>query len=370
VGYLTAGYPHPDETVNLMLAMQAGGTDVIELGIPFTDPQADGATIQKANEDALKHGVTLDSCIKMVATARSRGLTAPVVLMGYYNPFLSYGLDRLMDDSKAAGIDGFIVVDLPPEEGSTFVRIANSRGLTYVPLASPTTTNERISYLGKTTNSFIYCVSVTGVTGVRDSLPSDLKEFIGRVREHARVPLAVGFGISTPQQVKEVSQFAEAVVVGSAIIATIDANIDKTPADRATALRDFIANLASARTQRTEDSFSTCSPETSPPQVDISSRNFGDFGGRYIPETLVDAHRELEMAYELAKADPAFQEEVAFYRREFIGGPTPLYLAKRLTDKIGGANIWFKREELAHTGAHKINNAVGQVLLAKRLGKR
>ena len=142
IAYLTAGYPNADETVNLLLSMQAGGADVLEQG-SFPDPQADGATIQKANEVALENGVGLKECLNIVKTARAQGLTVPVVLMGYYNPFFSYGLDALMDDSKDAGVDGFIVVDLPPEEGSGFVSAATKRGLTYVPLVSPTSTNER-----------------------------------------------------------------------------------------------------------------------------------------------------------------------------------------------------------------------------------
>ena len=380
--------------------MEAGGADVLELGIPFTDPQADGATIQKANEDALKHGVNLKACIDMVSQARKRGLKVPVVLMGYYNPFLAHGVNRLMDDSSSAGIDGFIVVDLPPEEGgdkivnilfiiivcyliiryffifsqnfltAAFVKSASSRGLSYIPLVSPTTTNDRISYLSTTANSFMYCVSVTGVTGARGALPTDLKDFVDRVKSHSKVPLAVGFGIGTPEQVDEVSQIAEAVVVGSAIISTIDANIDKDPSTRAEALKNFVSSLSSGLVSREKDSFVSSCEVANPPDVEISSRSFGNFGGRYIPETLVEAHRDLEEKYAAALADPSFLEEVNFYRREFIGGPTPLYYAKRLTEKVGGARIWFKREEMAHTGAHKINNAVGQALLAKRLGKK
>lgn len=370
IAYLTAGYPNPDETVDLLLAMQRGGADVLELGVPFTDPQADGATIQKANEVALKFGVSLKSCIDMVATARQRGLTVPVVLMGYYNPFLAFGLDKLMDESKKAGVDGFIVVDLPPEEGATFVSKASSRGLSYVPLVSPTTTDDRIAYLSSNAGSFMYCVSVTGVTGARGALPADLKAFVDRVRSKANVPLAVGFGISTPEQVNEVSSLAEGVVVGSAVIGAIDSKINGSPADRAEALEKFCSSLTSALATRVPDTKSkTTFTPAAPVNLDISNRNFGDFGGRYIPETLVDAHRDLEAEYAKAIADPKFIEEVAFYRREFIGGPTPLYYAERLTKKIGGARIWFKREELAHTGAHKINNAVGQALLAKRIGK-
>ena len=371
VAYLTAGFPHPDETTDLLIAMEKGGADVLELGIPFTDPQADGTTIQRANEVALKYDVSLTSCIEMVASARAKGLTVPVVLMGYYNPFLSYGLEKLMETCSKAGIDGFVVVDLPPEEGSLFVAYATKHGLSYVPLVSPTTTDERIAYLSSNAGSFLYCVSVTGVTGARGALPTDLKAFVERVRANSSVPLAVGFGISTPAQVAEVSLLAEGVVVGSAIIGVLDEAAKVTPTERASALEKFIVGLAAA----VEKKAAGCAGHTdfitaAPVARDISNRSFGEYGGRYIPETLVDAHRELEEAYAKAQADPAFVEQVAFYRREFIGGPTPLYFAENLTKKIGGANIWMKREELAHTGAHKINNAVGQALLAKRLGKK
>jgi tryptophan synthase len=370
IAYIVAGYPNPNETVDLLLAMQAGGADVLELGVPFTDPQADGTTIQKANEAALKFEVTLQNCIEIVTVARAKGLTVPVVLMGYYNPFMAFGLDKLMDSCKTAGVDGFIIVDLPPEEGKIFVEKASSRGLSYIPLVSPTTTDERIKYLSSNAGSFLYCVSVTGVTGARGALAGDLKEFVNRVRTNSKVPLAVGFGISTPEQVAEVSGLAEGVVVGSAIINTIEASITKTPAERAEALKVFISTLSAAVS--TKSGATGVSGFTSPAPInkDVSNRNFGEYGGSYIPETLIDAHRELEEAYDAATKDPAFMEQVAFYRREFIGGPTPLYFAENLTKKCGGAKIWFKREELAHTGAHKINNAVGQALLAIRLGKK
>ena len=315
--------------------------------------------------------MTLQDCIDMVATARSKGLTVPVVLMGYYNPFNAMGLETLMDKSKAAGIDGFIVVDLPPEEGSVFVSTATSRDLTYIPLVSPTTTNERIQYLSSNAGSFMYCVSVTGITGVRNTLPSDLKEFIDRVRANSNVPLAVGFGISTPEQVATVSSVSEAVVVGSAIVNTISTNLDKTKQDRAEILQEFVSSLSKAIVTRDETNnddnnnqkantiFQTAAPESK----DIMNRNFGEYGGRYIPETLAEAHRELEEAYAKALADPSFHEEIAFYRREFIGGPTPLYYAENLTKKMGGAKIWFKREELAHTGEEKVMMIAMMILM-------
>ena len=198
-----------------------------------------------------------------------------------------------------------------------------------------------------------------------------MKKFIERIRNNSDVPLAVGFGISTPDQVAEVSALAEGVVVGSAIIQSLEGAADKSPEERAKALETFIGTLAGAIATRDKASRNTTRfTKAAPAITDISARNFGDYGGRYIPETLANAHRDLEIAYAAALADPAFIEEVAWYRKEFIGGPTPLYFAKNLTAKVGGANIWFKREELAHTGAHKINNAVGQALLAKRLGKK
>ena len=263
------------------MALQNGGADVLELGVPFTDPQADGATIQKANEVALSYGVTLQSCINMVIDARSRGLTVPVVLMGYYNPFLAYGLDKLMEDSKNAGIDGFIVVDLPPEEGSIFVTKASSRGLSYIPLVSPTTTNDRIAYLSSNAGSFMYCVSVTGVTGARGDLPSDLKSFVDRVRENSNAPLAVGFGISTPDQVAEVSKVAEGVVVGSAIISAIDSAASKSPLERAKYLENYTSSMTSKLTLKNADSGSNKFKTAAPVIKDISNRNFGEFGGRY-----------------------------------------------------------------------------------------
>ena len=175
-------------------------------GVPFTDPMADGATIQRTSEVALsgKNPVSLSDCLACSAKARTAGLTIPVVLMGYYNPFLAYGLEKLMKESVDAGVSGFIVVDLPPEEGAEFVKLCAKYGLSYVPLLTPTSTEERIQQLSSVATSFMYCVSLTGVTGARAALSSDLGEFIGRVRKHTNAPLAVGFGISTPKQVGEV----------------------------------------------------------------------------------------------------------------------------------------------------------------------
>ena len=244
LAFVTAGYPHPDETVGQLLALEKGGADVIELGVPFSDPQADGATIQATNQVALSFGVDIDMCLRMVEEARSRGLTKPVVLMGYYNPYLQYGLEALVSKAAEAGVDGFIVVDLPPEEGTSFINLCRTKALSFVPIIAPTTTDARMKYLASAASSFIYCVSVTGVTGSRGSVAADLEKFVGRIRKQTNLPLAVGFGISSPEQVKEVTSVADGVVVGSAILNAIEAAPrDANPASKFAALEAFIATL-------------------------------------------------------------------------------------------------------------------------------
>jgi tryptophan synthase len=374
---VTAGDPTREETVDIMLGMQKGGTDIIELGVPFTDPLADGASIQRTSEVALAHAnpISLTDCLSLTKAARAAGVTVPVVLMGYFNPFLMYGLDKLMDDSKASGVSGFIVVDLPPEEGMPFVEAANKRGLSYVPLVTPTSTNERIQQLASVASSFLYVVSLAGVTGARAELPKELPVFIDRIRKFTKLPLAVGFGISSREQVAEVGEFANGVVVGSAICKALDTPAKgKTPAQSVEAFVKSVTAPASKAGKKRKLEGDAHAGKGAPAVKKVTAppleAHFGEFGGRYVPETLVEAHRELEVAYAEAKADPAFQAQVAEMRKQYVGGPTPLYHAERLTKEMGGAQIWLKREELAFTGAHKINNAVGQGLLAKRLGKK
>ncbi|KAG5180854.1 tryptophan synthase [Tribonema minus] len=373
IPYLTAGYPKADDTVDLLLGLQEGGADVIELGVPFTDPQADGATIQRTNQVALKNKIRLSDCLRYVKEARSKGLTTPVVLMGYLNPFLAYGLDKLMADVKEAGADGFIVVDLLPDEAGDFVTKCRANQLSFIPLVSPTTTDDRLPYVTSAADTFVYCVSVTGVTGARTGLPDDLKQFVARIRSKTDKPLAVGFGISQPEHVNGVAELADGVVCGSAIMNAIDKiSPDASSADKRAHIKAFTQSLTQGLKDGQMSYTHTGAEETSDAYAaaDMKAAYFGAFGGRYIPETLVEAHRELEQAYAEAQADPKFHEEIAWYRKEYIGGPTVMYHAKRLSEQLGGAQIWLKREELAHTGAHKINNAVGQALLAKRIGKK
>jgi tryptophan synthase len=353
--------------------MQEGGASIIELGIPYTDPQADGATIQHTNQVAIKGGTSeLNQCLDMVRAARGMGLTVPVVLMGYYNPFLQYGLAKLCTETKEAGADGFIVVDLPPEMGVALNAECVKNGLSNVPLVAPTSSDKRIAALTNMASTFLYCVSVTGVTGARDALPDDLEEFIERVRSKTDLPLAVGFGISNPSMVQGVANIADGVVVGSAILKAMDQlGENATTAQRSDAIRGIIANLKTGTKQASTVKNQAKKLGQIPAAWDENgqSTRFGKFGGQYIPETLSVAFEQLEKCYFEIKDDPSFLAELAEYRRDFVGGPTPLHKADRLTALAGGATIWLKREDLAHTGAHKINNAIGQALLAKRIGK-
>jgi len=359
-----------------LLALQEGGSSIIELGVPYTDPQADGATIQKTNQVAIAGGTRdLADCLALVSKAREMGLTIPVVLMGYYNPFLQYGVEKACADTAAAGADGFIVVDLPPEESMELSSYCKKYGLSNVPLIAPTSSDSRIAVLTESASTFLYCVSVTGVTGARDALPDDLGEFIERVRSKTDLPLAVGFGISNPDMVQGVANLSDGVVVGSAILKSMD-NLppDSSSKDRADAVRNIVSHLCNGLRQSSDAKNQATSlgniPSNSQSYEERHKKtHFGRFGGQFIPETLSEAFREIEEFYDALKNDKDFLAEVDLYRRDFVGGPTPLHLAKRLTEFAGGANIWLKREDLAHTGAHKINNAIGQALLAKRLGK-
>lgn len=242
--YITAGYPSPAETVDVLLALQAGGGDAIELGIPFTDPMADGATVQHANEVALAAGVKVTDCFRFLEEARSRGLHIPVLFMCYYNSVLALGEEEAAARAAKAGADGFIVVDLPPEEASSFVAACRANGLSFVPLVAPTTSNERIEKLASVADSFLYCVSVTGTTGQRAQLPPELPAFIERIRAHTDLPLGVGFGISTREHVEQVGRIADAAIVGSAIIAAIDA---AAPGMAAQGVREYVEDVSGQR---------------------------------------------------------------------------------------------------------------------------
>lgn len=222
IAFLTAGYPSLDITVPAMLAMQSNGVDIIELGMPFSDPLADGGTIAKANQGALQNGVTMKKTLGMVAAARAAGVTVPIVLMGYINPILSWGMEGFTKECAAVGVDGFIIVDLLPEDSSEFLGHCTRNALAFIPLVAPTTPTARLPLISSVASAFIYCVSVTGVTGARTELPVDLADFIARIRSHSTAPLAVGFGLSTAAHVKSVGALADGVVMGSAIVRALE----------------------------------------------------------------------------------------------------------------------------------------------------
>jgi tryptophan synthase alpha chain len=217
--FITAGDPDLATTADLVLAMDKAGADIIELGVPFSDPMADGPTIQLSSERALAAGTTLPLILEMVKSVR-RHTEIPIILMGYYNPIYLYGTERFAEEAVAAGIDGVLVVDLPPEESEKegFTLAARSKGLDIISLLAPTSSDDRINKVVKTGRGFIYYVSVTGVTGARKEVSSSLSAEVEKIREKSPVPVIVGFGISNPEQAGKVACFADGVVVGSALV--------------------------------------------------------------------------------------------------------------------------------------------------------
>ncbi|MCK5594688.1 tryptophan synthase subunit alpha [bacterium] len=235
IPFITAGDPTIDTTRKLVFAFEEAGADIIELGIPFSDPLADGHTIQQASERALKNGVSLRNVIELVSDIREKS-SVPIVLMGYYNPIFKYGVSNFVRDSIKAGVDGIIVPDLPPEEAMPIYDETKNSSLAVIFLAAPTSTDDRIKLIGRMTKGFIYYVSLTGVTGARGMLPRTIKRNVSRIKSLTSKPVSVGFGISTPQQAKEVASYADGVIVGSAIVKLIEQNLNKPdPLDKVTA---------------------------------------------------------------------------------------------------------------------------------------
>jgi tryptophan synthase alpha chain len=240
IPFLTVGFPSLEDTPTLVRALVDGGAHVIELGVPFSDPLADGPTIQRSSSMALELGVSLETCLTMCGTLRSQGIQVPLVLMGYYNPIFQYGIQRFALSAKEKGVDGVIVADLPNEEAYPLRTALDETGVCLIPLLAPTSTNQRIEAACKNARGFIYCVSTTGVTGVRNDVPDALPNLITRIRAHTSLPIAVGFGISQRRHVKSLAQWADAAVVGSALIEIINqASKDHRPY----AVQEFIREL-------------------------------------------------------------------------------------------------------------------------------
>jgi len=221
IPYITVGYPAVETTLKVVPLLASSGCDIIELGIPFSDPLADGATIQRASYEALRQGVTSEVCFEVAQELR-RQVEIPLVFMTYYNPVLKFGLEQFCSKCAGVGIDGLIIPDLPPEEGEELEQSTRRHGVDLIYLLSPASTEERIQLVASRSSGFIYLVSLTGVTGARNELPEELESFVARVRERTEKPLCIGFGVSTPEQARRIAKIADGVIVGSRIIQLLD----------------------------------------------------------------------------------------------------------------------------------------------------
>ena len=239
--FLTAGVPDMETTLKLVPALVEAGADAVELGVPFSDPLAEGPTIQQSSFLALQNGVTAADCLEACASLRDVIPDAPLVLMGYYNPIYSYGTTRFAAECQKIGVDGLITVDLPGTESGHLAAECVERDISLIPLLAPTSTEESIAESCRTASGFVYCVSVTGVTGARNEVSSRGLDLLQRVRAHTSLPLALGFGISAPEHVAEVGKTAEAAVVGSALVRVILESPRDEVVERASA---FVASLA------------------------------------------------------------------------------------------------------------------------------
>jgi tryptophan synthase alpha chain len=244
VAYVTCGDPDLATTRDVVLAAIDAGAAVVELGVPFSDPLADGPVIQRASERALRNGTTLDQVLKLAAEVRKRS-EAGLIIFSYLNPIMRMGLPKFCAAAQAAGVDGALVTDLPVEEAGAYLRAMQKHDLATIFLAAPTSTDERLKRIAAVSSGFIYAVSRTGVTGPRQQLPEDARNLVNRLRRYTRLPIAVGFGISTPEQFAAVGEFADAAVVGSAIVERIERN----PNRAAEAVGELVQQLTAVSSQ-------------------------------------------------------------------------------------------------------------------------
>jgi len=247
VTFLTAGDPDPETSLAILRAIPAAGADVVELGMPFTDPMADGPAIQMSSQRALKAGQTMTKTLAIVRAFRQQHEATPLVLMGYYNPIYVYGVERFLRDAKSAGVDGLIVVDLPPEEDAELCLPALKAGLNFVRLATPTTDDRRLPAVLANTSGFVYYVSITGITGAATPDPTKVSAAVARIKRHTALPVAVGFGVRTAEQAATIAAGADGVVVGSALVNALKGSLDaddKASAKTVTVVVNLVAELA------------------------------------------------------------------------------------------------------------------------------
>ncbi len=241
VAYVTCGDPDLATTREIVLAAIETGAGIIELGVPFSDPLADGPVIQRASERALKHGTSLEQVLKLAAEIREHSQSVGLIVFSYLNPILQMGMQKFCKVARHAGLDGVLITDLPVEESAEYLRAARKSDLVTVFLAAPTSTDERLKQIAAVSTGFVYAVSRTGVTGARQQMPEDASGLVERLRRFTKLPVAVGFGISTPEQFASVGKFADAAVVGSAIVQTIERNPGREPAAVAEFVRQLLA---------------------------------------------------------------------------------------------------------------------------------
>jgi tryptophan synthase alpha chain len=246
IPYLTAGYPHPRHTVKIMQHLERGGADVIELGVPFSDPLADGPTIQKSSAVALGHGVTLSSVLDMVREFRATGSETPVVIFGAYNPYFHYGMEKFAADARAAGADAVLIADLPADDADEVAPVLKAEGLDLICLIAPTSNLERKRMICSHGSGFLYYISVKGVTGARETQQFELEQAIAEIKECSDLPVAVGFGISTPEQAAKVGGWADGVIVGSALINVITKAAEGSENAMYPAVEDYMRSLKEA----------------------------------------------------------------------------------------------------------------------------
>jgi tryptophan synthase alpha chain len=241
--FLTAGDPNLEKTREIILGMEKAGVDCVEIGVPFSDPTADGPIIQAASQRALKNGATLSGILAMIESIR-KTTEIPIVLFGYYNPILSYGTERFATRAREAGVDGILVVDLPFEEAAELRQFTDPQGIDFISLIAPTTSIERVKQIAQHATGFLYYISVTGVTGTAKPQVQEVKKDVARIRKVTALPLAIGFGISTPQQAKEIAPYADGIVVGSAIVKMIAENSQRS--DLVTVVSEYAREMKKA----------------------------------------------------------------------------------------------------------------------------
>ena len=247
VAFLTAGDPDPQTSLAIIKALPKAGADVIEIGMPFTDPMADGPSIQAAGLRALKAGMTLKKTLELVRAFRADDATTPLVLMGYYNPIYIYGVEKFLTDAKSAGVDGLIIVDLPPEEDTELCVPALKAGLNFIRLATPTTDDRRLPAVLANTSGFVYYVSITGITGAAAANAKVVADAVARIKRHTDLPVCVGFGIKTPDAARAIAERADGAVVGTALVDALRGSLDaegRASATTVNAVADLAASLA------------------------------------------------------------------------------------------------------------------------------